>query len=584
MTSPIFKRLLLGSLLVIVLMMGGLDFYLTRFIVRTGVREVEKRLVAEGKILSAEIFTIPRAQLLTWAKSVATRAGARITVIDDRGLVLADSEHDPDSMENHAGRPEVRQALNGRLGVSLRHSETVGLDMSYVALPVFCQEGPKCVLRLAVPLPEIEATTAEVRRRIIEASAVAALTGLAFAWLFSRFLTQRIQRLTAFAGKLITDRDTGTELLFDRDEFGELARAMSRMASEIRDLMEQSRTELARREAILAGMQEGVLAVDEQQRIVFSNASFAQAVGAPQPVPAKTPLVEVVRHPRLLEILKEVVTFGAPVRARVDLVSARDRTFQVHAVPLATGSSKGALLILYDITDLERLEKIRQDFVANVSHELRTPLAAIRGCAETLLDGALEDQAAGKRFVEMIRAHAIRLNNIASDLLILSELDAGKQVSELERVPVRAAVETAVAMVSSEAHLRGVEIRMGLVEDLEVLGTRLRLEQALVNLIDNAVKFNRPGGIVGVEVQSRSEGKIHIAVTDTGIGIPAKDLPRIFERFYRVDKARSRQMGGTGLGLSIVKHIVENMGGSIQIESRLGKGSTFHVFLPQSRA
>ena len=259
---------------------------------------------------------------------------------------------------------------------------------------------------------------------------------------------------------------------------------------------------------------------------------------------------------------------------------AAERVFEVQAAPLTSGTARGAIAILHDITDLERLERIRRDFVANVSHELRTPLTAIRGYAETLLEGALEDQENNRRFLEIIKAHAIRLNNISSDLLTLSELESGKARPEPEAVSVRAAVESAMRTLESEARLRGVSLVCGRMEDAQVLGDRLQIEQALVNLLDNAVKFNRPGGEVLMEVTRAGDGRVKITLTDTGIGIPHDDLPRIFERFYRVDKARSREVGGTGLGLSIVKHIIERMNGTVSVESQLGKGSTFTLLLP----
>ena len=238
---------------------------------------------------------------------------------------------------------------------------------------------------------------------------------------------------------------------------------------------------------------------------------------------------------------------------------------------------------MHDITDLERLENVRTDFVANVSHEFRTPLAAISGYAETLLDGAIEDRENNRRFLEIIRSNAIRLNNIAADLLTLSELQTSSGPQNTEQVPVGEAIESALSTIAAEAALRSVTVEKGPVDNILVLGSRYRLEQALVNLLANAVKFNRPSGKVRVETQ-RNGTSLGILVSDTGTGIPSSDLPRIFERFYRVDKARSRQVGGTGLGLSIVKHIVERMDGHVSATSQLGKGSIFTITLPLSKS
>jgi two-component system phosphate regulon sensor histidine kinase PhoR len=240
------------------------------------------------------------------------------------------------------------------------------------------------------------------------------------------------------------------------------------------------------------------------------------------------------------------------------------------------------MAILHDITDLERLERVRKDFVANVSHELRTPLTAIRGYAETLLDGALDDPDNRRRFVEIIQSHAIRLNNIASDLLALSELESGRAPVAPGKLSVLATLEAAMRTVESEAAMRKVHLGWGTVEDLQVMGNKIKLEQAFVNLLDNAVKFNRGGGEVWVEAGRMLGGKVAIGIADSGIGIPSEDLPRIFERFYRVDKARSREVGGTGLGLSIVKHVIEQMQGTVSVESQLNKGSRFTVVLPEA--
>jgi two-component system phosphate regulon sensor histidine kinase PhoR len=290
--------------------------------------------------------------------------------------------------------------------------------------------------------------------------------------------------------------------------------------------------------------------------------------------------VDVVRDPVLREILSRVVTTGETLKQRLQLPAAEGRAFEVQAAPLRVAGGRGAIAILHDITDLERLERVRKDFVANVSHELRTPLTAIRGYTETLLEGALEDRENNRKFLEIIKNHAVRLNNIASDLLALSELESGKATAEPAPISVPAAMEAALRTVEEEARSRRVKLIRGRVEEAAVLGERVHLEQALVNLLDNAVKFNRPDGEVRVEVTRTRDDQVSVTIVDNGIGIPSADLPRLFERFYRVDKARSREVGGTGLGLSIVKHIVERMHGRVTVESQLGKGSVFTVFLP----
>lgn len=433
------------------------------------------------------------------------------------------------------------------------------------------------------------------RWRMLGAALVGAALAFGMAYLFSRSYTRRVDRLRRFAENLASSPAAGPALASEAtgDELGTLARSLNGMAGRLGEVVERLRLESAERQAILSSMVEGVLAVDVELRVTFFNEAFARAVGArlaATDLLERAPLVDLVRNPELAEMLRRVLETGESVQRRFQFPGRHgaENAFEVQATPLAStsrpssSSSRGALAILHDITDLERLERIRKDFVANVSHELRTPLTAIRGYAETLLEGGLEDQENNRRFLEIISAHAIRLNNIASDLLTLSELESSRPPrpgAEPERVSARAVIEASLRTVESEARLRHVTLAPGPLEDAEVLGNRIHLEQVVVNLLSNAVKFNRPGGEVRVEC-GRANGRVRIVVADTGIGIRSEHLPRIFERFYRADKARSREVGGTGLGLSIVKHIVERMNGTVSAESQLGKGSTFTVSLP----
>jgi len=577
--SLIFRKLLASAFLLIAVTLVVLDFYLTRYTAHREVQSVEQRLEAEARILQTEAAVVPRPQMEDWTHQASQRSRARITIVDPKGVALADSDHDPETMENHANRPEIMAAYRNGVGSSTRRSATLNHDLCYLALRMTYHDEPGYILRLAVPLEDVDSSIGAVRWRILWASVYAALVALIFAYFFSRSFTQRIARLRAFAEGLVGAHFSQAPLPSADDELGALGRSLGTAATQLRDLVDRLSVESAQREAILSSMVEGVLAVDSGLRITFANQSFARAVGAPDPIPAKTPLVELVRTPELREVLTRVLTAGESVKRRMQLPAA-ERVFEVQAAPLTSGAARGAIAILHDITDLERLERIRRDFVANVSHELRTPLTAIRGYAETLLEGALEDQENNRRFLEIIKAHAIRLNNISSDLLTLSELEAGKARPEPEAVSVRGAVESAMRTLEAEARVRGVSLACGRMEDAQVLGDRLQMEQALVNLLDNAVKFNRPSGEVLMEVTRTGDGRAKITLTDTGIGIPHDDLPRIFERFYRVDKARSREVGGTGLGLSIVKHIIERMNGTVSVESQLGKGSTFTLLLP----
>lgn len=425
---------------------------------------------------------------------------------------------------------------------------------------------------------QLDAT--QVRERILAISLGSALLTFLIAFLVSRSLSLRVRRLKllveSFPGGARHDR-----LIKDsNDELASLERSLAGVSMELQRLLDRQRFEAARREALLSGMTEGVLAVDRDLRVTFCNSAFLRAIDFRGATFEGRFLLELIRDTTLHELLRSVLAGGESQKIRLKTSVANVRVFEAHATRLETPSGPGAIAILHDITDLERLEQVRKDFVANVSHELRTPLAGIIGYADTLLDGALEDLKHNRNFVEIIRNNAVRLNSITADLLILSELESGADLNEPDTISVPGVLDAALATVSSEARAREVTLVREQIDSVQVSGNRLRLEQALLNLMANAIKFNKAGGEVRVRAAENSDGRVAIVIADTGVGIPSQDLPRIFERFYRVDKARSRQVGGTGLGLSIVKHVVERMNGIVTVESQLGQGTTFTLLLP----
>ena len=419
----------------------------------------------------------------------------------------------------------------------------------------------------------------DVRTLVLAICLGAALLALFVGLLVSRALTSRVRRLKRAAEGLLGSESHPGVLSDPNDDLGALERSLTGVGHELRGLVSNLRFESARREAILSGMAEGVLAVDPDLKVTFCNQALLAAIGFRGSRYEGFGLLQLVRDPALYELIRSVRTTGEPGKLRFHLSADIPRTFEAQATPLAMPSGRGVIAIFHDITDLERLEQVRKDFVANVSHELRTPLAGIIGYADTLLDGALDDTANRRKFVEIIRANAVRLGSIAADLLVLSELESGAD-QENESVSVRAALESGLLTVHSEARERQVRLVREEMQDVCVAGSRLRLEQAFLNLLANAIKFNRPEGEVRVRVAQNDDGRVAVVISDTGVGIPYQDLPRIFERFYRVDKARSRQVGGTGLGLSIVKHVIERMNGTITVDSQVGKGTTFQVLLP----
>lgn len=579
MSSPLFRKLLFTTVGLIAATVLLLDYFITGLVSDRETQTVQHRLESEARILAVEIasgLVPPVDQALA---RMEQRSRARITIIGRNGAVFADSQHDAATMENHASRPEVLQALSGKTGAAVRQSATIGRDLCYVALPPERAPFGDFILRLAVPLEEIRQSVSAIRKRLYGISLLTALAAMVTAYLFSARFTGRVNALQQFSGRLSEGHFPASLTDPASDELGQLAKSLNRMATRLHEAMDRLSLESSNRDAILRAMVEGVLALDKQLRVTFCNEAFLRIAGAGETAPIGQSLVSVVRDPELSRIVEQAISKGATVRKR--LLLSGDRSFEVTAGPLAGGA--GVLVLFYEVTALERLERMRRDLVANVSHELRTPLTAIQGCAETLLDGAIEHPDHSRRFVEIIRSHSERLGNIASDLLVLSEIETGSERRPPELVSVPDAIQAAVNTVEPHARDRNIDLRLNAIPPANIRGYRVRLEQALVNLLDNAIKFNRPGGFV--QAEAHVEGRwVRISVADNGVGIPALDQPRVFERFYRVDKSRSREVGGTGLGLAIVKHAAESMGGRVTLESAVGRGSKFSLHLPLAPA
>jgi two-component system phosphate regulon sensor histidine kinase PhoR len=577
--SPLFRKLLFAAALLIAVALGTADVLLTRYTAEREHSLAQRELAQSLRLIVREVTSAPPPNLQQWAEDTDRKLGSRVTVIDRAGVVLADSRHDPETMENHQARPEVRAALSGQTGSAVRRSATLDIDFLYYAAPVELPGNPGAVLRLAMPLEQVGASIAAVRLLILKASGFAALLAFALAYVIARNVTGRARRMEAYATELVNADYSGTLSAEADDELGSVARSLRAMADHFRAMLARLAQESARREAILSGMVEGVLAVDHNLRITFYNEAFTRSIRARAQSSEGLSVLQVIRDPDLRRLLSGVIAGETAARERISPLHADGHIFEVQAAPLNEQGVVGAIATFHDITELERLERVRKDFVANISHELRTPLAAIQGYAETLLDGALEDPANNRKFLEIIVAHTIRLTNLATDLLTLSEIEAERLQTPAEKLSAVELARDALQMVESQARERHVQVFLGASEDVHILGHKARLERALANLLLNGINYNYPGGEVRVDVR-RVDSTVRISVSDDGIGIAFTDISRIFERFYRVDKARSRQTGGTGLGLSIVRNTVERSGGSVTVESELGKGSVFTLTFP----
>jgi len=514
--------------------------------------------------------------------AAAREVGARVTIVAADGKVLADSVASGAElarMENHANRPEVRPALAGEVSRSERRSATVGADLLYVAVPVRRGSEVVGVARLSRGVGAIEEQSAGLWRAGALALLLALLATGILSLLLSASLGRSLREIMETARQYARGNLSARIAVRRDDELGELARIINLSADQLQGRMAEIARDRGRTDAILSAMDDGVLAVDHRGTVVLANPSLAKALDLRE-APGRHYL-EVIRQRDVGTLIEEVLRTGERRDAEVELLHVR-RVFAIAGVPFPgeEGTPPGAVLTFNDATERQRVERIRRDFVANASHELRTPLTSIRGFVEALEDGAVDEPATAQRFLGKIRTHADRMAVLVEDLLELSRLEAGERVPELEEtLPVDVAEEV-VASFAGPATRKDIRLRFADRGAPVVRTDPERLRRILENLVDNAVKYTPEGGEIEVTASPGPEGGARIDVLDNGPGIAAEHLPRIFERFYRVDKARSRELGGTGLGLSIVRHLAESVGASVTVESEAGRGARFCVTLP----
>ena len=575
MRSSVFLKLLAVFLLVILVSTLLLDFGIRGVWRDSLMQEIRRGLTTNARQFAQSVASIvgePKSfpqnypQLEELVKQHAQAAQARVTVIAADGLVLADSEADPRQMENHATRPEFAEALHGKRGESIRHSATIGVDFLYVALPV--KFG---AIRLAYPLSSIEQTLAQVRRTIIYYSLLSALVGVLLAALISYSVSRRIQRISAFADQIAAGDLSARIAERSGDELARLASALDLTAHNLEKSfadLQESREQL---ETLLNSMQEPVLAVSAEQRVRWANGPMKLLV--PGSFKLDGPLVEAVRDPELLTAVQETLEEHSARSVTAHLI-APGRIFKVTVAPMGIGA---AVAVLHEITEIERVEKTRRDFIANVSHELRTPLTSIQGYTETLLESATEPTQ--REFLEILRKNAVRMSRLTEDLLALARVESGEEEFRLKPVASSMLLTDAQESFAERARHCGHKLVVSNTALKPVQADMDKIHQVFANLLDNAMKYSAPG--TDIELGACDvEGGVEFWVNDSGHGIPSEHLPRIFERFYRVDKARSIESGGTGLGLAIVKHIVLKHGGNVKAESELNHGSRFSFILP----
>ena len=544
---------------------------------------ISERLLKEARLsanLSASGLKDLRLEAPGLALSIGQALKARATIIEADGAVVGDSEIPSpglDTLDNHGGRPEVRSALLTGEGSSVRYSETLRTDMLYEAVRFRSAGGATAVLRLALPLSAREQTVAGLQRVLVFSLAIALMLILVN-YLLAVFTARSLREMTAIAAR-IGKGEPGARLVVEKgSELGQLSVVLNEVAVRIEGELARTKAERNRLNAILRGMGEGIMVADASGSITLVNPAFKSLFEPADEVEGK-PLIDISRHPALHDTFRQVVAAKAERIEELLLRNSGEKTVLTHWVPLMEGGVlHGVVVVFHDISEIRRLENIRKDFVANVSHELRTPITIIKGYAETLASGGLENSEQALRFVSIIVSHAERLGALVADLLTLSQLESGTMSLETRSVNIPQLAGHVVSLLEQKSQEKGIRVDASRLGDApQVLADPGRLEQVFLNLLDNAIKYTPAGGTVSMS--AAVEGNlVRIGVHDTGIGIPSRDLSRIFERFYRVDTARSRDEGGTGLGLSIVKHLVQMQGGTVSVQSS-GHGSSFFFTL-----
>ena len=567
-----------GTYLVIVV----LSFFVLNLFVRDEIKKVMIAQIEQQLMTAARLVDLNEPQDISrQLKQISQISGARVTLIDAGGKVFADSEKDVAGLENHIDRPEIQEARIRGAGKSMRFSKSTGADMLYVAVPISIKGVLKGYVRLAHPLLDVQSAIGKTYNSFFLALLIVAVCSLIIAIIFSYRLTAPIKAMEKFTERLRQETPEGSILLNTADETEKLADNINYLVNELKSQIRLAKEENSKLVAAFASMTEGVLILDAEDKVEAANRAFNNMLepGFAE-ITGKT-LLEAFRNVELQQAFLKFKENGQPLYQEVTIGTAQPVTLSISfSVIKGEAGNEKTMVVFYDITRLKKLERVRSDFVANVTHEIRTPLTAILGYLETIRDGAIESQEETQKFVDLILKHAQRLNRLVEDLLTISKIELGEVKFNFEAVSLNDAVSNVMPLVEPKARSKNITISNLVPEKTPLIkADNDRLTQILINILDNAVKFTPDNGKVTISAEEANGFNV-IAVNDTGIGVPKEEIERLGERFYRVDRTRSRELGGTGLGLSIVKHLMTAHGGRLEIESRLGSGTKVSLHFP----
>ncbi|MBN1227528.1 MAG: PAS domain-containing protein [Deltaproteobacteria bacterium] len=574
-------------LLIIIISLAATTWFASRTLKQFYLEQSAEDLQARVHLFEAQISNyltpIDEKNVDRLCKTIGPQAKTRLTVVLPSGKVIGDSKNDPAAMDYHLDRPEIIEALKGHVGISTRYSRTLEKDMMYVGVPVKKNSHIIAIMRTSVPLDPIDETLKNIEIKIVLGGLFIALIAAILSLLVSRLVSRPIEEIKKGAESFARGEFEHRLPVFTSEELGSLSETMNQMAVELQKRINGMREQRNELEAVLSSMVEGIIALDNEQNIISINKAAAQMLGtSPYDVQGRS-IQEVFRNTDFQGFVSNALSTDESVEKDITLYGDNERILNAHSATLhdAKGKSVGALIVLNEVTTLRRLETIRRDFVANVSHEIKTPITAIKGFVETLRDTAMENREDAMRFLTIIEKHVDRLNAIIEDLLSLSRIEQGVEKEDISLVEsrIRDIIAASVQLFEGKASSKNIEIVISCDENLKAKVNPPILEQAVSNLLDNAIKYSDNESTINVEVR-QTEAETIISVHDRGCGIEEEHLSRLFERFYRADKARSRKLGGTGLGLAIVKHIAQAHQGYVEVLSTPNKGSSFSLHLP----